>query len=75
MREGAVIGIVGIVSGAIGGVVLARLVSSYVIEVEIPGAAPIIGSAFVLVVAAVLASVMPGARASRVDIIKSLRAD
>jgi predicted permease len=75
MREGAVIGLVGIASGAIGGVVLARVVSSYIVEVEIPGAAPIIGSAFVLVVAAVLASVMPGARASRVDIIKSLRAD
>jgi ABC-type antimicrobial peptide transport system permease subunit len=75
VREGAVIGIVGIVAGAIGGVVLARLVSSYIIEIEIPGVVPIIVSALVLVVAAVLASVMPGARASRVDIISALRAD
>ena len=73
--EGAVIGFVGIVAGAIGGVMLARVVSSYIIEIEIPGAVPIIGSAFVLVVAAVLASVMPGARASRVDVTSALRAD
>ena len=73
--EGAVIGLVGIVAGAIGGVMLARVVSSYIIEIEIPGAMPIIGSAFVLVVAAVLASVMPGARASRVDVTSALRAD
>jgi predicted permease len=75
VREGAVIGVVGIVAGAIGGVVLARVVSSYIIEVEVPGVVPIIASALVLVVAAVLASVIPGARASRVDIISALRAD
>lgn len=75
VREGAVIGVVGIVAGAVGGVVLARVVSSYIIEVEIPGLVPIIASALVLVVAAVLASVMPGARASRVDVISALRAD
>jgi putative ABC transport system permease protein len=75
VREGAVIGVVGIVAGAIGGVVLARVVSSSIIEVEMPGVVPIIVSALVLVVAAVLASVMPGARASRVDIISALRAD
>jgi putative ABC transport system permease protein len=75
VREGAVIGIIGIVAGAIGGIALARIVSSYIIEIEIPGAAPIIGSALVLVAAAVLASLMPGARASRVDVISALRAD
>ncbi len=75
VREGAVIGLVGIVAGAIGGVMLARVVSGYIIEIEIPGAVPIIASAFVLVIAAVLASVMPGARASRVDVISALRAD
>jgi predicted permease len=75
VREGAVIGLVGIVAGAIGGVLLARVVNHYIIEVEIPGTVPIIASAFVLVAAAVLASVMPGARASRVDVISALRAD
>jgi predicted permease len=75
VREGAVIGMTGILAGAIGGVALARIVSSYIIEIEIPGAAPIVGSALVLVLAAVLASLMPGARASRVDVVNALRAD
>jgi putative ABC transport system permease protein len=75
VREGAVIGISGIVAGALGGSALARVVSSYVTEIELPGAAPIMGAALVLVAAAVLASLMPAARASRVDVISALRAD
>jgi hypothetical protein len=36
---------------------------------------PVIGAAAVLVAAAILASLMPAARASRVDVISALRAD
>ena len=75
VREGAVIGLIGIAAGAIGGVALARVITAYIVEIEIPGMAPILGSAAVLVVAAVLASLMPGERASRVDVISALRAD
>jgi len=75
VREGAVIGLIGIAAGAIGGVALARVITAYIVEIEIPGVAPILGSAAVLVVAAVLASLMPGERASRVDVISALRAD
>jgi predicted permease len=75
LREGAVIGLSGIVAGAIGGIALARVVSSYITEIEMPGAAPIIGAAAVLVAAAILASLMPAARASRVDVISALRAE
>jgi ABC-type antimicrobial peptide transport system permease subunit len=75
VREGALIGLSGIAVGAIGGIALARLISSYVVEIQIPGAVPIVASAAVLVTAAVLASLMPGARASRVDVITALRAD
>jgi putative ABC transport system permease protein len=74
VKEGAVIGITGIAAGATGGIVLARIVS-YIIEIEIPGVIPIVGAALVLVGAAILASLMPGARASRVDVIGALRAD
>ena len=75
LREGAVIGLCGIVAGAIGGIALARVVSSYIAEVEMPGAVPIVGAAAVLVAAAILASLMPAARASRVDVLSALRSE
>jgi putative ABC transport system permease protein len=75
LREGAMIGVSGIVAGAIVGIALARVVSSYIAGIEIPGAAPIVGAAAVLVAAAILASLMPAARASRVDVISALRAE
>ena len=73
--EGAAIGVTGIVAGAIGGIALARLVGSYVQDVQIPGPLATIGAAAILIAAAVLASLMPAARASRVDVMQALRAE
>jgi predicted permease len=75
LREGAAIGLMGIVTGAIGGLLLARVVGSVVADIQIPGVVPIAGAAAVLVVAAIVASVTPAARASRVDVVRALRAD
>ena len=75
LGEGAVIAVAGIVAGAVGGVVLARFAGSYIQGVRIPGALPIAAAAGILVAAAVLASLMPAARASRVDVISALRAE
>jgi putative ABC transport system permease protein len=75
LKEGAVIGVIGIVTGAIAGLVLTRVVSSYITEIETPGLVPILAAAAVLVTSAILASLMPAARASRVDVISALRAD
>jgi hypothetical protein len=75
LGEGAVIAVAGVVAGAIGGVLLARLVGAWVTDVRIPGAVPIIGAALILVAAAILASLMPAARASRVDVMQALRSD
>ena len=75
LKEGAVIGVSGIVTGAIAGLVLTRVVSSYITEIEMPGLLPILSAAAVLVTSAILASLMPAARASRVDVISALRAD
>ncbi|HEY7497398.1 MAG TPA: ADOP family duplicated permease [Vicinamibacterales bacterium] len=75
LSEGAVIAGVGIVAGAIGGLILARVAGSYIADVEIPGALPIAGASLILVSAAVLASLMPAARASRVDVVQALRSD
>jgi len=75
LREGAAIGVGGIVAGAIGGVLLSRIVGSLVPDMQMPGLAPIAGAALVLVVAAIVASVTPAARASRVDVVYALRAE
>ncbi len=75
LKEGAAIGILGIVAGAVGGVLLARVVSSFVSDVQIPGLVPIAAAALVLVAAAILASVTPAARASRVDVVRALRSE
>ena len=75
LKEGAAIGILGIVAGAAGGVLLARVVGSFVSDVQIPGLVPIAGAATVLVAAAILASVTPAARASRVDVVRALRSE
>jgi len=75
LREGAAIGIGGIVAGAIGGVLLSRIVGSFVPDVQMPGIAAITGAAFVLIVAAIVASLTPAARAARVDVVCALRAE
>jgi len=75
LREGATIGVIGIGAGAIGGLLLARIVGSVVTDVQLPGVVPIAGAAAVLVVAAMVASLTPAARASRVDVVRALRAE
>ena len=75
LREGATIGVIGIVSGAIGGLLLARIVGRVVTDVQIPGVVAIVGAAAVLVVAAIVAALTPAARASRVDVVSALRAE
>ena len=75
LGEGAVIAAVGIVAGAVGGIALARVVGSFIPDVRIPGAAPVAGAAVILVTAAVLASLIPAARASRVDVLQALRSE
>jgi ABC-type antimicrobial peptide transport system permease subunit len=75
LGEGAVIAIAGIACGVVGGFVLARVAGSFIEGIRMPGALPIAGAAMILVIAAVAASLMPAARASRVDVIRALRAD
>jgi len=75
LGEGAVIGVSGIVAGAAGGIVLARIVGSYIPDVQIPGPLATAGAAAILIAAAVLASLMPAARASRVDVMQALRSE
>jgi predicted permease len=75
LGEGAVIAFAGVACGVIGGYLLAQVAGSFIEGIRIPGVAAIAGAAVVLVFAAVAASLMPAARASRVDVIRALRAD
>jgi putative ABC transport system permease protein len=49
--------------------------STFIQDIHIPGVLPTAAAAVVLVTAAIIASVMPAARAARVDVIRALRAD
>jgi putative ABC transport system permease protein len=66
---------IGVVAGAAGGFALARVVGSYIQNVQLPGVLPVILSAAVLLVAAVIGSLLPAARAARVDVVQALRAE
>jgi len=75
LGEGAVIAAVGIAAGVVGAIALARVVGVFVQDVAVPGILPLAGAAAILVAAAVLASLMPAARASRVDVMQALRSE
>jgi putative ABC transport system permease protein len=75
LAEGALIVAVGIVAGAAGGYAFARLTSGYLEIMQLPAALPALGAAAVLLGAAVIASLMPAARASRVDVLQALRSE
>ncbi len=75
IAEGTVISAAGVLAGAAFGFVLARLAGRYFLDVKMPGAFPVFVSAFVLMAVAVIASVLPAARAARVDVMQALRSE
>ena len=75
ITEGVVIAVVGIAAGAACGFGLAQLAAHYFPDMRLPDAVPVAGSAVVLLAAAVVASVLPAARAARVDVMQALRSD
>jgi predicted permease len=75
LQQGAAIAGIGIVAGVLGGLLLVQVVGAVIQDVQIPGVLPIAGAAIVLASAAVLASVVPAARAARVDVMEALRSE
>jgi predicted permease len=75
VAEGVVMAAVGVLAGAAFGLVVARVAGSYFGDLKMPGALPVIVSAFVLLGAAIVASMLPAARAARVDVMQALRSD
>jgi putative ABC transport system permease protein len=75
LAEGAVIGIIGVVAGAAAGFILARIAAAFIEGTQVPDAIPVAAAALILLAAAVAASLLPAARAARVDVMDALRAD
>jgi putative ABC transport system permease protein len=73
--QGLIIAAAGVIVGGVGGFALARVLASYVAEVRLPGLLPVAGAATVLLIAALVASVVPAARAARIDVIRALRTE
>ena len=75
LLEGVVIACVGVATGVIVGFALSRVAGRYVAEMQSPGVLPLLASATVILLAAVVASALPAARAARVDAVQALRAE
>ena len=75
MIDGAATAAIGIAAGGLVGWGLSRLAGNYVPELQLPGPIPLLGSAAVIIASAVLASLVPAARAARVDTVQALRAE
>ncbi len=75
IAQGAVMAAAGVLAGAVFGFIVARVARGYFGDLKMPGVLPVIVSAFVLLVAAVIASWLPAARAARVDVMQALRSE
>ena len=75
IAEGAVMAGAGVVAGAVVGFALAQLAGRFFAEIKMPGLLTVLVAAFVLMAVAVVASVLPAARAARVDVMQALRSE
>ena len=75
LSEGLIIASIGVGTGIVVGFVLARVLSNYLGQVQLPGVLLFILSAFVILTAAVVASAVPAARAARVNPVEALRSE
>src|SRR5262245_6797451 len=75
LAEGVWIAAFGIGAGVLTAYVLAGLAATYLDQLQLPNATAVAGAAALLMAAAVVASLMPAARASRVDVLQALRSE
>jgi putative ABC transport system permease protein len=75
IAEGTVMAGAGVIAGAAVGFMLARLAGRFFLEVKMPGLLPVAIAASLLMAVAVVASVLPAARAARVDVMQALRSE
>jgi ABC-type antimicrobial peptide transport system permease subunit len=75
LSEAARMAVAGILSGAAGGYLLAQVAARFTPDVQVPGSVPMAAAAALLVGSALVASIVPAARASRVDVLQALRTE
>ncbi|MGB6724585.1 MAG: FtsX-like permease family protein, partial [Terracidiphilus sp.] len=75
LLDGLLMAGIGVGAGAVFGITLTRVASSYVAAVGQAGALALGASAFVILAAAMIASAVPAARAARVNAVEALRAE
>jgi ABC-type antimicrobial peptide transport system permease subunit len=75
MAEGGAMAMVGLAVGLACGIGMAQLAGTFLGGLKMPGVLPVAGSALVLLLAAVIASLIPAARAARIDVLQALRTE
>ena len=75
IAEGAIMAAAGVIAGAVFGFLVTRLSATYFLDIKMPGTLPVTLSAIMLMTVAVVASMLPAARAARVDIMQALRSE
>jgi predicted permease len=75
LSEGAAIVTIGLAAGAVGGMTFVAIAAQYFDGVDLPDSGAIVSAAVVLIGTGLTASLMPAARASRVDVLQALKAE
>ena len=75
LRQGVVMAVAGVAAGAFLGWAITQVAGAYLPGLELPGAGALVGAATTIVVATVIASLMPALRAGRTDPVQALRAE
>ncbi|MBV9265918.1 MAG: ABC transporter permease [Acidobacteriaceae bacterium] len=75
ITEGAGIAMGGLAVGLVCGFALAHVAGALLADLKTPGILPVASAALVLLLAAVIASAIPAARAARIDVVQALRTE
>lgn len=75
IAEGAGMALAGVAAGVACGFALTSVGGSWFEHIRTPGALTVAGAAAILLLAAIVASVVPAARAARVDVVQALRSE
>ena len=75
IAEGAAMAAAGLAVGFASGYWLAQLAGAFLGDLKTPGVLPVAAAAFVLLLAAIIASAIPAAKAARIDVIQALRSE
>ncbi len=73
--QGVLMAGLGIFAGAVFGYGVTRVASRYFHDLQAPSALPVVISAIVLLIAAIVASALPAVRAAKIDVMQALRTD